>query len=97
MKRVIDILKSYNIDSQGVFEYIRAIIEDEGIEIEKIWKEVKGKSEKRYARCLMFAYNSKTYLLDSVDKTLEVISRENMDCKTFIFNPEENYYSYYGG
>lgn len=94
---IIDILKSYNIDSQGFCEYMRAIIEHEEIEIEKIWKEVKGGSEKRYARCLIFNFDSKTYLLDCVDKTLNVIDKEKIDKKIFIFNPEENEYPYYGG
>lgn len=94
---IIDILNGYNIDSQGFLEYMRSIIENEEIEIEKIWKEVKGDSEKRYARCLIFNFDSKTYLLDSVDKTLNVIDREKLDKKIFIFNPEENEYPYYGG
>lgn len=94
---IIDILKKHNIDSQGFCEYMRSIIENEEIEIEKIWKEIKGDSEKRYARCLIFNYDSKTYLLDSVEKTLNVIDKEKMDKKIFIFNPEENEYPYYGG
>ena len=94
---IIDILKDYNIDSQGFCEYMRSIIEHEEIEIEKIWKEVKGGSEKRYARCLIFNFDSKTYLLDCVDKTLKVIDKEKIDKKIFIFNPEENEYPYYGG
>ena len=94
---IIDILKSYNIDSQGFCEYMRSIIEYEENEIEKIWKEVRGASEKRYARCLIFNFNSKTYLLDSVEKTLNVIDKEKLDKNIFIFNPEENEYPYYGG
>lgn len=95
--KVIKILNSYNIDSQGFCEYIRAIIEKEGIEIEKIWKEVKGAEEKRYARCIIFEFDSKTYLVDSVDKTLRIIKKENLNNNIFIFNPEEHEYSYYGG
>ena len=76
---------------------MRAIIESEGIEIEKIWKEVKNVEEKRYVRCLIFNFNSKDYLLDSLDKTLKVIDKEKLDKKIFVFKPEENYYSYYGG
>ena len=94
---IIDILNSYNIDSQGFCEYMRSIVEHEEIEIEKIWKEVKGDIEKRYARCLIFDYDDKTYLLDSVEKTLSVINKEGLDKKIFIFNPEENEYPYYGG
>ena len=94
---IIDILKEYNIDSQGFFEYMRAIIEKEEIEIEKIWKEVKDSSEKRYIRCLIFDFDSKTYLLDSVDKTLNMIDKEKLDKEIFIFRPEDNEYLYYGG
>lgn len=96
-KKVVDILNNYNIDSQGFCEYMRSIIESEQIEIEKIWKEVKGKNEKRYSRCLIFEYDSKTYLLDSVNKTLNVIDKGNLDKNIFIFNPDENEYPYYGG
>ena len=95
--KVLEILNFYNLDSQGFFEYMRAIIESEGIEIEKIWKEVKNVEERRYVRCLIFNFNSKDYLLDSLDKTLKVIDKEKLDKKIFVFKPEENYYSYYGG
>ena len=94
---VIDILKKYNIDSQGFFEYMRTIIESEEIEIEKIWKEVKDSSEKRYIRCFIFEFDSKTYLLDSIDKTLNMIDKEKLDKEIFIFKPEDNEYPYYGG
>ena len=75
-RSVVEILKSHKIDSQGFLEYMRAIIENEEIEIEKIWKEVKGGSEKRYVRCLVFEYDDKTYLLDSVDQTLNMIDKK---------------------
>ena len=94
---IIDILKKYNIDAQGFFEYMRSIIEHEGIEIEKLWKEDINATEKRYERCLIFDFDSKTYLLDSIDKSLNVVDKEKMDKKIFIFNPEENEYPYYGG
>jgi len=74
--RIIEILNSYNIDSQGFCEYMRTIIEGEEIQIEKVWREVKGNIEKRYSRCLTFDFNSKTYLLDSVDKTLKEVNKE---------------------
>ena len=96
-RSVVEILKSYRIDSQGFLEYMRAIIENEEIEIEKIWKEVKGGSEKRYVRCLVFEYDDKTYLLDSVDQTLNMIDKEKLDKNIFIFDPQENLYPYYGG
>ena len=94
---VVDVLNSYNIDSQGFFEYMRAIIENEGIEIEKLWKQEKDNGEKHYSRCLTFNFDSNMYLLDSVDKTLKLIGEEKLDEKIFIYNPEENEYPYYGG
>lgn len=94
---IVEILRKYNIDSQGFMEYMRSKIEQEGIEIEKIWKEARGGSEKRYVRCLLFNFNSKTYLLDSIDQTLNIVSKEELDKNIFVFNPEENYYPYYGG
>ena len=96
-KDIITIIKKYNIDTQGFMEYMRNIIEKEGIETEIIWKEVKDELEKRYSRCFYFEYKNKTYLLDSVDKTLFETCINNLDNNIFILNPEENYYLYYGG
>lgn len=97
LNEIVKVLKNYNIDSQGFMEYMRSKIEQENIEIEKIWKEVKGGAEKRYVRCLIFNFESKTYLLDSIDQTLTQINKEELDKNIFIFNPAENYYPYYGG
>ena len=94
---VAKILKSHNIDSQGFMEYMRAIVEGEGIEIEKIWKKIEGESEKRYVRCLIFDFDGKTYLSNSVSQTLGVINKEDLDKEEFVFKPEENQYTYYGG
>ena len=94
---VVEILKSYNIDSQGFLEYMKTIVEKEEIDTERIWKEVKGGNEKRYERCLTFEFDSKTYLFDSVDKTLNIVNKEEIDERIFVFNPEENEYPYYGG
>lgn len=94
--KIVEILKSYNIDSQGFFEYMRIIVEDEEIKINKIWKEVKNVEEKRYARCFTFEYNSNPYLLDSVDQTLKVVDEDSLDKNVFVFKPEEHEYPYYG-
>ena len=95
--KVVDILNSYKIDSQGFMEYMRSKIEQQGIEVEKIWKEAKDGGEKRYIRCLMFDFQNKTYILDSIEQKLLLINKENFDNKTFITNPEENQYTYLGG
>lgn len=94
---IVEVLRNYNIDSQGFMEYMRSKIEQQEIEIEKIWKEIKGGPEKRYVRCLIFTFDSNTYLLDSVAKTLTTVNKEDLDKNIFIFNPQENEYPYYGG
>ena len=97
IKESIKAINRYNIDSQGFFEYIRFLIEEAGIEIEKVWKEDKKANEKRYERCLIFEFNNKTYLLDSIDKNLSIIDLEYLDRNLFIFNSSEHLYKYYGG
>lgn len=97
LNKAIEIINSYNIDSQGFFEYMRFLIEENNIKIEKIWKEDTKAEEKRYERCLYFELNGKTYLLDSIDKTLTVVELNDLDKNIFIFNSEENQYEYYGG
>ena len=93
----IKAINKYNIDSQGFFEYIRFLIEECGIEIEKVWKEDKKANEKRYERCLYFEFNNKTYLVDSINKDLSIINLDELDRNLFIFNSMENQYKYYGG
>lgn len=97
IKTAINALNKYNIDSQGFFEYIRFIIENTGITIEKIWKEDTNNIERRYERCLYFEHNNKTYLLDSINKNLSVIDLKNLNRKQYVFNSEKNQYKYYGG
>lgn len=96
-KSVVEIIKNKNIDPQGFFEYTRSIVENEGIKIDKIWKEDNKAPEKRYERCMIFDYNGKTYLIDSIDQSLTVINKEELDKRIFVFNSEENQYPYYGG
>ena len=95
-KKIVDILKTYDIDSQGFMEYMRTIVENEGFEIEKIWKEIKGENEKRYVRCIIFEYKGKTYLIDSVEQSMNEANIDELK-KLFVFNPQENLYNYYGG
>ena len=97
INEAIKAVNKYNIDSQGFFEYIRYLIEESGIKIEKIWKEDMKAKEKRYERCLYFEYNNKTYLLDSINKNLSIINLDDLDRNLFVFNPSENQYEYYGG
>ena len=96
--KIIDILKSYKIDSQGFMEYMRSKVEQEEIEVEKIWEKVNDdNAEKRYVRCLTFEFNDKTYLIDSIEQNICVITKEKLDKDIFVLNPQENQYLYYGG
>ena len=96
-KDIISVIRKYNLDPQGFMEYMRAKIEAEEIEVDKIWKEVKGGLEKRYVRCLVFNYNGIDYLLDSVLQTLNAVDIEKIDKDLFVLKPEEHEYAYYGG
>lgn len=95
--RVAQILKNKNIDAQGFFECIRAIVENEGIKIEKIWKEDKNAPEKRYERCIVFEFDGKKYLIDSIEQVIIQKEIEDLDTNIFVFNSAENEYPYYGG
>ena len=99
LKTAIKSLEEYKLDPQGYFEYIRALTESAGIEIEKVWKidTRKISEERRHERCFYFECAEQTYLFDSIERTLEPIDIEKLDKKIFIFTPEENEYEYLGG
>ena len=97
LNKVIDIIKKYNLDSQGFQEYMRKKLEDNDIKVDKIWKKVTEAPEKRYARCLVFSYNSNKYLIDSINKDITIYNEDTLDKDLFVINPEDNPYSYFGG
>lgn len=97
INETIKVINQYNIDPQGFFEYIRFLIEEAGIKTEKVWKEDKEANEKRYERCLIFEFNNKTYLLDSINKNLSIVDLDDIDRNLFIFKSSEHQYKYYGG
>ena len=71
LKHNYKIKEKYNIDSQGLFEYIKEIVDIKlGPEARtKVWKELKGIDNKstRYIRCLEIDILGTKYLID-VDK-----------------------------
>lgn len=74
LKNAIEILKDkYDIDSQGLFEYIKEIVDIKlGPEVrKKVWKEIKGTNNKatRYIRCLEIQVDGENFLID-VDKAV---------------------------
>lgn len=89
LKNAIEILKeNYNIDSQGLYEYMKEIVDIKlGPESrKKVWKEIKGNNNEgtRYIRCLALDVDNQKYIID-VDKMLlrqfdeEELKREDRD------------------
>lgn len=93
---ILKILDEHDIDSQGVCEYMKNKIENEEIDVKKVWKEVKAIPEKRYARCLYFVNDNKIYVMDSVDRTLKEADM-NYIKQNYVFEQDEADYPYYGG
>jgi len=74
LRHAIEIFKNkYNLDSQGIYEYIKEVVDIKlGTEArKKVWKEIKGDTTKetRYIRCLILDVDNKKYLID-VDEML---------------------------
>lgn len=97
LNKIIEILKPFNLDAQGFMEYMKAKIGSLDIDTDRVWKKVADIPEKTHVRCLAFDYNNKKYLLDTVEQTLNEINLDDLDKNTYILNPEENEYQYYGG
>lgn len=90
-------IRKYNLDSQGFNELMKKIIEDEEIDTDRLWKLESENPEKRYVRCIYFEFENKKYIVDSVLKKIFSESDSNYDESSYITNPEEHFYEYYGG
>lgn len=90
LKNSIEILnEKYNIDSQGIYEYIKEIV-DITIRPEsrkKVWKEVKESGNKRYIRCLIVNVDDKEYLIDVDKKLIRTFDREEFENEDAEFIP----------
>ena len=68
-KKIMEILTNkYNLDSQGIYEYMKEIV-DIGVgseKREKVWKRIEGetKNSTRYIRCLVINIEGEKYLID---------------------------------
>ena len=94
-RNAMEILSTkYDIDSQGMYEYMKEIVDIRlGTEArEKVWKKIKGTSKQgtRYTRCLIINVNNKKYIMDVDEKVLR-----EFDSKEFteedIFIPFKNF------
>ena len=91
-RKAVEILKNnYNIDSQGIYEYIKEIVDIRiGSERrEKIWKRIEGNSKEstRYIRGLVLDIEGKKYLIDVDEKTVRPFNEEELRKKRTCFIP----------
>lgn len=95
--KAINTIREYDLDSQGFNEIMKKIIEDEGIDTDRLWKLESETPEKRYVRCIGFEYKNKKYIVDSVLQKMFSEIDSDYDESLYITNPEEHLYEYYGG
>lgn len=92
LKNAIEILTDqYDIDSQGLFEYMKEIVDIKlGSDArEKIWKKLEGKSsdETRYTRCLTVTVDNQSYLIDVDEKKLRKFDPVEFEKEDAVFIP----------
>lgn len=92
LKYAIEILKEeHNIDSQGLYEYIKEIVDIKlGPEArKKVWKEIKGSSheETRYLRCLVLEVEEQKYIIDDDKMLLRKFDTEELKKEDREFIP----------
>lgn len=80
----IEVLKDkYDIDSQGLFEYMKEIVDTKiGAQYrKKVWKIIhgEGESEKRHIRCLIIALKDQKYIIDVDKRILRPFSADEFD------------------
>lgn len=83
LSKITEILSNCKLVSQGFCKYTRTLIEEQGLKVSKLWKQVENTIEKGYARCLSFKFNNNTYLIDSIYQTLQKSKFKKRDNKLF--------------
>ena len=90
LNHVLQILKEkYELDSQGIFEYMKEIVD---ITVgpkkrEKVWKKI---SNEIYTRCIVLNLNDKKYIIDVDEKKLREFNEEEFNQKNPIYIPFKN-------
>lgn len=92
----IEVLKeNYNIDSQGLFEYMKEIVDIKlGPESrKKVWKKIEGDSQKetRYTRCLIININNVEYIIDADKRELYAFDRQELESNNATFIPYKDF------
>lgn len=106
LRNAIEILKEkYDIDSQGLFEYMKEIVDIKlGPEARaKVWKKIEGKSneETRHMRCLVLNIDNQKYIIDVDKKELRSFDESEFTRENVEFIPYKQLYrdwdEYYHG
>ena len=91
-KNAIEILANeHNIDSQGIYEYMKEIIDirlgPEGRK--KVWKKLRGEDEKstRYVRCLVLNIDNQSYIIDVDAITVRPFDEKEFEQEDPVFIP----------
>ena len=103
--KAVEILKEDGLDSQGIFEYMKEIID---ISIgkenrEKIWKKIDGENREstRYIRCVVVNIDGKKYLIDGEEARIRPFDEKEFDEKRTRFVPNKELtrggFDYYDG
>ena len=105
-EKVMEVLtEKYNLDSQGIFEYMKEIADirlgPEGRE--KIWKRLEGRNSEstRYVRCLVLNIEGKKYLIDVDEEVMRPFEEKELNEKRAHFIPYKELsrggFDYYDG
>ena len=92
LKNAVEILKNeHKIDSQGLYEYIKEIVDvTVGPESrKKVWKEVKEKEDiqSRYIRCLVVNIEDQKYIIDVDEMKIREFDEEELKGEDRAFIP----------
>lgn len=105
-KKAVEVLsKKYDMDSQGIYEYMKEIIDIRlgSKEREKVWKKIEGntKESTRYIRCLVLKVDNQKFLIDVDKKILRPFNEEELKIERASFIPynelSRGEFDYYDG
>ena len=104
--KVVEILANEdNLDSQGIFEYIKEIVDISlgSDKREKVWKKIEGKTSEsdRYIRCLVLNIDNQKFIIDVDQKILRSFDEKEFQQKRAKFIPykeiSRGWFDYYDG
>ncbi len=89
LKKALEILtKKYDLDSQGIFEYMKELVDIKfSYEREKVWKRIEGETPEstRYVRCLVVNIDNEKIMIDGEDRTIRPLEEQELTEKKPLF------------